>query len=224
MSTAIQCAADRRERQILFSGPVVRATLDDRKTQTRRTRGLEQVNASPNDWACEGRVVGVGPSGDATHVGAFVFDHRSEPATRYIHCPYGVVGDHLYVREAWRLGRNLDALPWSRIPPGRLGRMEYEADGEGVIPWTNRGRYRHARFMPRRLSRITLELTGVRVERVQDISEADAIAEGMIDYDGVRDSAVDQFRDIWDSLNAKRGYGWDVNPWVWVLEFAKAAA
>jgi hypothetical protein len=80
--------------------------------------------------------------------------------------------------------------------------------------------------MPRWASRITLEITGVRVERVQEISERDARAEGIqpVLEDGIwsHNGHVlprDGFADLWDSVNAKRGYSWDVNPWVWVLEF-----
>jgi hypothetical protein len=76
--------------------------------------------------------------------------------------------------------------------------------------------------MPRWASRISLEITGVRVERVQDISEADALAEGV---DRTNTSlpgyATERFRRLWDSINAARGFGWEVNPWVWVIEFRR---
>jgi hypothetical protein len=78
--------------------------------------------------------------------------------------------------------------------------------------------------MPRWASRITLEITAVRVERVQDITEEDAEAEGALscyepDEAEHPDGCVCQFRNLWDTINSKRGYGWDVNPWVWVVEF-----
>jgi hypothetical protein len=88
--------------------------------------------------------------------------------------------------------------------------------------------------MPRWASRLTLEVTGVRVERLEDISETDAIAEGMDTirftpgdyshptYDLNKSIAQNNFSSLWDSLYAKRGFGWDANPWVWVIEFKKA--
>ncbi len=85
--------------------------------------------------------------------------------------------------------------------------------------------------MPRWVSRITLEITGVRVERVQDISTRDAVREGvviegsgMLDACDIASQARERFRDLWDSLNAKRGYGWDANPYVWVIEFKRIGA
>lgn len=83
---------------------------------------------------------------------------------------------------------------------------------ENALPW------RPSLFMPRWASRITLEITGVRVERLQAISEADAIAEGYPNPHKAERPAM-WFRRLWDSINAGRGYGWSVNPWVWVIEF-----
>ena len=79
--------------------------------------------------------------------------------------------------------------------------------------------------MPRWASRIDLEITDIRVERVQEITEEDAMAEGVWGkdepYQGVGDLPSDRFRDLWDSINAKRGYGWDIKPWVWVISFRR---
>lgn len=103
----------------------------------------------------------------------------------------------------------------------------------GVLPaWWKRP----AIFMPRAASRITLELTSVRVERLQSISEDEARADGahLVPGEGGGwkfdrgeqecDSAVEAYRRLWDSLNADRGFGWDSNPWVWVVEFRRAVA
>jgi hypothetical protein len=86
------------------------------------------------------------------------------------------------------------------------------------------GRWRPSIHMPRHVSRITLEITGVRVERVKDISEMDARAEGVQKKHDV--THIDweyraNFKPLWDSINAERGYGWDANPWVWVIEFRR---
>ena len=226
-----------RERGILMSAPMVRAILDGRKTQTRRvvkTRfDLDALLTAGTTWkVVEGGLHyddGVGRGGI--------------PLTN----PYGLVGDRLWVRESF-------AGP-DHIGNGDQGvgfGIEYKADGAfrahgdcgcdgpcgGVLivhPW------KPSIHMPRWASRITLEITDVRVERVQDISEDDAQAEGVecpqcadqnwrevggeavqCDYPNCGSGRA-LFRDLWDTLNAKRGYGWDANPWVWVLEFRRLA-
>jgi hypothetical protein len=120
-------------------------------------------------------------------------------------------GNLLWVRETHRIVRVGEAGFWA----------EYRADSANLkLPDNslahlakNDDKWRPSIFMPRVASRILLELTGVRVERVQDISEADARAEGVGSAAG--------YAALWDSLNAKRGYAWAANPWVWVLEFRR---
>jgi hypothetical protein len=212
----VTAAAVVPERPILFSGSMVRATLDDRKTQTRRVakhrrRAFASVAFDlPWIWA---RLIGA-PGPDMQHS---------------VRCPYGQPGDRLWVRETLR----------------RFGgSVEYAADGDlhRDAEWVWKRAHLPSIHMPRGLSRLTLELTGVRVERVQDISEADAQAEGVErasdpDECTSEDAAlnaecgyfpprsyVDGYRLLWDSLNAARGYGGDANPWVWVLEFRRLAA
>ena len=122
-------------------------------------------------------------------------------------CPYGQPGDRLWVRET----------------QAKFHPAVYMADvEEGLYPsylWTP------STHMPRAASRITLEITGVRVERVQDITEADAMAEGadptLVDPDGGSQPHVEGFTLLWDSINAPRGFGWDTNPFVWSLEFRR---
>jgi hypothetical protein len=125
-------------------------------------------------------------------------------------CPYGQPGDRLWVRETWSVP------PGDEVEPG--ARLLYRADPADDAQWSPAPlfRWRPSIHMPRWASRLSLDLTGVRVEPVQDISEADAIAEGrnlLVAHPGY-------FPDTWDAINAARGYGWDANPWVWVLEFA----
>ena len=135
-------------------------------------------------------------------------------------CPYGQVGDRLWVRETLVItgGRGSEYVA-------------YKADGyeldKGIFP----EKWRPSIFMPRWASRITLEITEVRVERVQEITEEDAIKEGICVVDNTEDGIYsspnypdihrDIFMYLWDSLNTKRGYGWEVNPWVWVIEFKR---
>jgi hypothetical protein len=122
--------------------------------------------------------------------------------------PYQL-GDTLWVRETWAYSTDYDG----DVILNR--KILYRADGEKtILPST----WRPSIHMPRWASRINLEVTGVRVERLKDITEEDALAEGVIssDYDKTYRYA---FSVLWDSINAKRGYGWAANPWVWVIEF-----
>lgn len=140
-------------------------------------------------------------------------------------CRFGQPGDRLWGRETFSGPHCMDASSGTAaVPPAKWGessRIWYWADGnpdEG--DWT---RPRPSILMPRWASRITLEITGVRVERLQDISEADAIAEGIqelidagVDHDG---TPRDTFRKLWESINGPGS--WDANPWVWVVEFKR---
>jgi hypothetical protein len=158
-------------------------------------------------------------------------------------CPYGAPGDRLWVREAW--GNSHAA---AHASDENAGPFVYRADGESTTR-TLEGRWRPSIHMPRRASRLTLEVTGVRVKRLQDISEEDALAEGIPfvppqsdDESGVflapgvrqgwgwskeirsqdrwAPTAGIAYRVLWDSINAKRA-PWDSNPWVWVVEFQR---
>lgn len=221
-----------RERPILFSGEMVRAILEGRKTQTRRvvkpqpkTEGLQGVyadlyNHGP-EWAF------------------WLPDNRmTEPRTWP--CPHGTVGDRLWVREAWRIGSFMDGEPmvfdyraggdsmeerdndspdyeaWSERMASEstdeLEKMQWpHKDGDGIYRWDDCEsplRWRPSIFMPRWASRITLEITDIRVERVQDITEADAKVEGCLpiveeDCSVTCGTRKTNFRDLWNSIYAK---------------------
>ncbi|ERJ35894.1 Phage-related protein [Burkholderia sp. AU4i] len=208
-----------KERPILFSGPMVRAIIEGRKTQTRRP-----VKSQP---PAETRDVFTFHHPDPrTHFWAFDGGSLLDWAQP---CPYGEVGDHLYVRETWQ---------HSNHPLGPYDgdclvfyRADYLDDPHGPDGEKSpEGKYRDWRpsiHMPRAASRITLEITGVCAERLQCIEWDEAIAEGIPDprraarrVDPVV-GTVAQFRKLWDGLNAARGHGWDANPWVWVVEFRR---
>lgn len=235
-----------RERPILFSAPMVRALLDGKKTQTRRV-----IKPQPD--------VSIGWGGCTrlmfkSRNGADILNEAiesPEPHSYLALCPHGTIGDRLWVREAWRVGKPHDnTAPRNILPPlierGQGVTVLYEAGGwrsigpdgrpEPTYPdnelmpnWA--GKARPSMFMPRAFSRITLEITSVRVERLQDIGDEDAIAEGIegategYHVDGGRHfhaaSPRYSFASLWDSLNAERGHGWDINPWVWVVEFKR---
>ena len=226
-----------KERFILFSREMVRALLDGRKTQTRRIVKLPHNNPL-GQW--EPTTIG-GENGGRTSDGKTVPLQGGIWHTRTGEClmsPYGQPGDRLWVRETHvAFGR------WETRFSGKKGHDEwhfvdmtldagfaYRFDGAdpdacrraGAAPTWHK---RPSIFMPRAASRITLENVGVRVERLQDISEADAQAEGVKRPRKICDddpsTHVDAYADLWDSLNAARGYGWDVNPWVWTVEFRR---
>jgi hypothetical protein len=207
-----------KERPILFSGPMVRAILDGTKTQTRRV-----VKGQHEDVAD-----GFGTSGPryAMHDGKPWMQWIERPGEIggcEIDCPYGQPGDRLWVREAF--AKN-EVLPLEHRAPGEfIYRAELE---NGVTKYS--ARWTPSIHMPRRASRITLEITSVRVERLQEISEADAQAEGadiQKECEGGQwiicgpriGSYREGFRWLWSST-----YGadsWAANPWVWVVELKR---
>lgn len=153
-----------------------------------------------------------------------------------LRCPYGQPGDRLWVRETWRaeeLASGLDGVRYAadnhfrsientRDASDAWGEAAFDKHGQRYNPLA----WRPAIFAPRWASRITLEVIGVRVERVQDITYADVLAEGINMHSPVRKkdqlpTPRSAFAELWDSINAKRGFGWDVNPWVWVLTFKR---
>ncbi|WP_043775620.1 hypothetical protein [Roseivivax isoporae] len=215
------------DRPILFSGPMVRALLEGRKTQTRRViLRVERDNCLP-----------IGKGKPRSHV-------MDAPLHPHLLPVRASVGDRLWVREAWRTWLQYDARPPRDITPNTA--IHYMA---GPTPPVNRqmsdGKTRPGMFMPRWASRLTLTVTDVRVQRVQDISASDVEAEGALDYLGhpgcgptvncygpacPTDDARscnrhgcwgirEDFAALWNDLNAPRGYGWDANPWVAAYTF-----
>lgn len=215
-----------KERPILFSGPMVRAVLEGRKAQTRRVvgKGNSVVGTGvPWDWLsfeppwpdhCL-----LYPDGRPTEGGQYLHvpckPHPDDPQTDKhwtVHRVYPRIepGMRLWVREAhyvWSAG-NKD---------GSGKRIDYRAtEPDAPCSWTP------SIHMPRWASRITLEVTAVRVERLQDISEEDARAEGMAGNavgEWGCEGVLEDFESLWESINGAGS--WDVNPWVWVVEFER---
>lgn len=210
-----------KSRPILFSGPMIRAILSGQKTQTRRV--IKQVPT----FLHLGRPIMDWPLSDLYSDGErFWLDVQTDVDDnmhKEIRCPYGVPGDQLWVRETVSL--RIGASHWKdcnaelrqeRFVTNRFYRAthNFPVDDQKWIP---------AIHMPRWASRITLEITNVRVERLQDVTEEDAIAEGF-NFQTLRNETISarcNFHFLWEEINAKRGYGWDKNPWVWVIEFKR---
>ena len=195
------------ERPILFSAPMVRAILAGTKTQTRRVVKPQPAERGDNGGAFMEIIPSLLPSRGGLFDVRYALDNP-----RAIRCPYGQPGDRLWVRETFgHFERNENFKPGAEV--------FYRADGNclELEPW------RPSIHMPRWASRITLEITGVRVERLQDISEADAYAEGIQHCDLWGDGTPRGFyRVLWEQINGAGS--WDASPWVWVVEFKRMEA
>jgi hypothetical protein len=226
-----------RERPILFSDAMVKAILEGRKTQTRRILNPQPVECEKGlSWHTRQKEVRLGGGGLGVCGGADSA-WRAEEVKRFAaqRCAYGSPGDRLYVRETFS-----GPHEWTDIPPAGWGwdgshvPIWYWADGNPECgDWT---RPKPGIHLPKRYSRITLEITDVRVQRLQEISEDDARAEGITDGGCTEcgnsepcgcanpsPDARDAFCWLWNSINAKRA-PWDSNPWVWAISFKRITA
>lgn len=206
-----------KELPIIFSTEMVKAILSGRKTQTRR------IIKQQKDFALNVKVGWIPKAfNDGSNQYAFWYDSKyTIPAFR---CPFGKVGDKLWVRETWQTTKGLfgdDDDAFSYL---------YKADNpSGKYPNFTIEKWKPSIFMPKFASRITLEITDIRVERIQDISDKDVEAEGFTTSHYYCDEKVghvctsgrDLFINRWNWLNAKRGYSWENNRFVWVIEFKK---
>jgi len=223
------------EKPILFNGEMVKAILEGRKTMTRRVIKFDKLSKIK-----KGRLF------YSSTFKSWVIENKSwtkEADIEMVKCPYGEVGDRLWVRETFVNGYEYDE-------DGNMTKKElllFKADNPDM-QWHDEDGYmvdsitwKPSIHMPRKLSRINLEITNVRVERVQDITDEAAVKEGitecpipatgdhpeMIGYmagpddgrTGLTKYPIEAFEVLWDSINEKRGYGWSKNPFCWVLEF-----
>lgn len=196
------------ERPILFSADMVNAILAGKKAQTRRV-----INPQPQPYDGEGvpSRFYTGWEWPCAKTKSMI-DMRDAPSLG----PFGGV-DRLWVRETWRLGESSGDIAGA----SREDSVHYRADQDECAggPW------KPSIFMPRWASRITLKVTGVRVERLQGISEEDAKAEGVDAGAHTMETARQRFQALWNRINGKRpGCDWASNPWVWVVEFEREQA
>jgi hypothetical protein len=226
------------ERPILFSAPMVRALLAGRKTQTRRIVKSTTILglATPEEWNARRADYRMQPmTAQSKHhlfwADGYVFGLK---------CPYGYPGDQLWVRETWADVNTCEGpaiafradgsyRSWHDFSQvfgpdyGAGPPMSYETYPGNYTMWVDdllagaEGHlWRPSIFMPRWASRITLEVTAVRVERLQDISEADCCAEG-VGSPITRDCKRPKYERLWEEINGKGS--WAANPWVWVISF-----
>lgn len=181
------------DRPMLFQSDMVRAILDGRKTMMRR--------------ACKG--VALDWLTNAGFAPEFVGNRKNKL------CPHGNVGDRIWVRESWQAWAECDKLKAALLQNDVRLRLNYPANGN---TWPNR--VRPSIHMPRWASRITLAIIGVRVERLQDISRGDAMAEGCPFPNMAQgQDPRNWYAKLWDSINSSGS--WTANPWVWCIEFKR---
>lgn len=190
-----------KERPILFKGEMVKAVLDGSKTQTRRIIKLTNIKRNPdNDKWYKDKIWSW-----RVKNGLWT-DHTEEGLLQK--CPFGQIGDRLWVRETYH-------------PLDNKGAALYRADGQcEVAKWTP------SIHMFREYSRINLEIINVRVERLREITEADARSEGvgLTNFDNTKKMVTfnnfkNAFMHLWDLIYSKNGCGSENNPWVWAVEF-----
>jgi hypothetical protein len=218
-----------KERPILFSTPMVKAMMDYEKDVTRRTRGLDEINKTPDEW----ELVHVGDykttRADGTKYEGYsvLFQHKQGKYVVDVPCPYGRPGDVLWVRETFF--KNGDEYIYRADGTCCEQFEQCECSEVGKPKW------KPSIHMPREACRQRLTAVSFKVERAHDITEEDAIREGVIkdcDYGttGYRNylkpnetvsdiSARESFETLWQSINGKES--WDSNPWVWRIEFVK---
>jgi hypothetical protein len=223
-----------KESPIIFSTPMVKANLEGRKTKTRRLNGLDEINENPEwYWLSKENYI--------DRKGRFCQKFfTAKGFSKIVNCPYGNIGDLLWVRETFvpmiiedHDGEGNDLYTWL---------YKTEPGCDNILRMMEDSTWKPSIHMPKSAARIWLKITDIRLERLHDISEEDAIKEGIIpllmsltqfethgrlyfDYskheymfnDGLK--PIESFKSLWESINGKNS--WDANPWVWVITFEK---
>ncbi|HGF0160801.1 TPA: hypothetical protein ACGBXG_003774 [Klebsiella variicola] len=208
------------ERGMIFNGEMVRAILDGRKTQTRR---VMNVQPESNQFG----LLHITSSTKRSDIGKYHWAESNATGnhvrSKLFSCPFGAVGDRIWVRESffpaplemqytpprktmWNIAYR-DGVQMEKLAPAEYNPLIY-----------NYERWTPSIHMPRWASRILLEITDVRVERLRSMSQDDARAEGVIAASGPMEAGL-AFRELWDSIYGEES--WKANPWVWVIEFKR---
>jgi hypothetical protein len=183
-----------KETPILYKTEMVRAILDGRKTKTRRLNGLKEINENPDDWKLA--------AATKDHI-TCISNTGKLISIKWKYKP----GDLLWVRETW-------------IKPNNIYNYKASCSEQFLSEWS--GHWKPSLFMPKSACRLWLRIKDIRVERLQDITNNDALAEGTPDL-RTKENNYDMkgcFRILWDSIN-KKTHPWQSNPWVWVVEFER---
>lgn len=200
--------------QILYSTPMVQAVIEDRKTQTRRLKGLEKINENPDHWEF---------LFFAYTDTVFVFQNKKTKEKVCIKCQYGTHDDVLWVRETY----------CGIIQSDETVKYHYKADANWALDSALKIFWKPSIHMPKEAARFFLQIKNIRVERLIDISESDAIAEGIEPgkrvgfwkdyfYSKLNEDCIlptTSFFTLWQSINGEVSL--ELNPWVWVIEFEK---
>jgi hypothetical protein len=211
-----------KEHPIIFSGPMIRAILEGRKTQTRRIVKFSSKSISPNGPYVES---------DGNPESLLTAVHELQKLSTKLACPYGTIGDRLWVRESFarvepypQIGERYEmpmGAPVSEVHREYWRkRIAFKADTDESF----NQKWKPSIHMPRWASRITLEITDIRIERIQEVSDSDAFSEGIqatVNEGQLDDgTAKGAFKALWNSINVKRA-SWESNPYVWALTFRR---
>lgn len=204
-----------KEIPILFSTPMVEAILPYRKRMTRRTRGLEEINKDPDSWAISGTYHIL-----TENYFEAVFEHKITKELIGAKCPYGLPSDVLWVRETFCPMVISDFDGEGNDKHTYL--FKTEPDSNSILNQMEDATWKPSIHMPKVACRIWLQVEEIRVERLQEITEDDAIAEGVnnemnIPWKTGDDTYVGMFGELWEHINGPES--WDLNPWVWVVKF-----
>jgi hypothetical protein len=191
-----------KQRSIPFMADMIRAILEDRKTQTRRVITYNAMSGHPKEWK--------------------FIDENREYLKQF--CKYGVPGDRLWVKETLM---SVKCCGGNATVYAADSTMPLSPTTKTLYPWKWKPSKLGAMYCPRWASRITLEITDIRVQRLKEISAEDAVAEGMLWAKEVYppSSVIADYGCLWNAINAKRrGCGWNANPWVWAISFKRVYA
>lgn len=214
-----------KEIPILYSPPMVQAVMNDRKTKTRRKTGLDKINENPDDW----EIISLSSKNQYNQLIA-TFKNRKLNKVENIKSPYGKPGDLLWVREKHRSLFNCQTEAFERYDYYADMPEDFHVQMKKKYPKRN---WKPSIHMPKAAARIWLRVTDIRIERLQDISEEDAISEGIKSryseifneeryHDYLNEESEwrfpeSSFQSLWTKINGPES--WDLNPWVWVVSF-----
>lgn len=206
-----------KEIGMVFSPEMNRAVLANKKNVTRRLKGLQEINKKTDAWSVEGRNINDDFLFFNQH--ARIVGYDPPDCIRAVKCPYGKIGDRIYIKETYAVNEHEETSPCWYAADFEQPREAAKSLG---IKWLG------GIYMAKRFARTYLEITAIRVERVQDISGAGAIVEGVlcadefdftVGYECAKASALHKFQRLWKKLNGEQS--WNDNPYVWVIEFKR---